>query len=56
MLTEKEQKELNELMSDPFVKAGRAAVKKKTDADKQKLYHLRWLKKQGEKAIRGEIK
>lgn len=57
MLTIEEQKELEQLKKDKAVKAAVASYAKKypTDPDKKRLYQYRWLKRKGEKILRGEI-
>lgn len=57
MLTIEEQKELEQLKKDKAVKVAVAANKKKynVDPDKKRLYQYRWLKRKGEKILRGEI-
>lgn len=52
MLTDNEKKEIQHLKNDPLVKLAQASLSKKTDPEKKKLYHLRWLKKQGEKIVK----
>lgn len=48
MLTPEEQKEVEELKNDPFVKLANATIRKSQDPERKKLYQLRWLRKKGE--------
>lgn len=55
MLTIEEQKELEQLKNDKAVKVAIASYAKNhpIDPDKKRLYQYRWLKRKGEKIMRG---
>lgn len=55
MLTIEEQKELEQLKKDKAVKVAIASYAKNhpIDPDKKRLYQYRWLKRKGEKIMRG---